>query len=103
MNKYYINYFRDREKPKTFHRKFIEGKTKKEVLQKLYSIEGTQDLNINDVFVSRKEVEVHIGNKHTEESVKQMQQVFTEFKKEGGWTDFQLVEEFITRRLHNED
>jgi len=90
LNKYQVVYFRNDDfgKPKTIHRKYIEGKNKTSVMKELYFIEQTDDLDIIQMILCRNEVELHIGDKPTEESISQMEQVFKEFKKEGGWKDY---------------
>ena len=87
LNKYLFVYVRN-DDPSTFHRKYIEGKNKSSVMNDLYSIEQTDDLNIIHMILCRNKVGVHIGDKLTEESISQMEQVFKEFKKEGGWKDY---------------
>ena len=57
-------------------------------MKELYSLEKTDDLDIIQITLCRNEVELHIGDKSTEESISQMEQVFKEFKKEGGWKDY---------------
>lgn len=90
LNKYHFVYLRNDDfgKPKTIHRKYIEGKNKSSVMNDLYSIEQTDDLDIVNMVLCRNKVGVHIGDKLTEESVSQMEQVFKEFKKECGWKDY---------------
>jgi hypothetical protein len=90
LNKYQVVYLRNDDfgKPKTIHRKYIEGKNKSSVMKELYSIEQTDDLDILNMVLCRNEVELHIGDKLTEESISQMEQVFKEFKKEGGWKEY---------------
>lgn len=90
LNKYHFIYLRNDDfgKPKTIHRKYIEGKNKSSVMKDLYSLEQTDDLDIIQTTLCRNEVELHIGDKLTEESIGQMEQVFKEFKKEGGWKDY---------------
>ena len=69
------------------------------------SSESLQTLSTSN---TNNEVELHIGDKITEESIGQMEQVFKEFKKEGGWKDYNDMkflingEEYWIYRCENE-